>query len=254
MNTENENDAIDGQEPIVEADVIEVAEEPKEPREIRRFDDSMIKTARMLWAMRIFSSDQKIQDALGIEGSPVVGNWRHNAQPDGHDWWAFREQFGALEGSPVVWEPGVSELEVHQRFMDYAGRIAATAMAALEQPQLFDEAGNRVTHLYRYDAHGDPHKTKLAGLGPTTYREVSTGVKQASEIIKTSMEGLAEFQKLQDDRQNAYVKVLGDLVRKLKDGGVELTDDQRMVLMDAERAELGEELRAPGAGALRGGE
>jgi hypothetical protein len=223
---------------------------PNELREVRRFDADLIKMARMLWATRMFHSDAQIQKALGIKEGRVLHNWRKHAQPDGQDWYAFREQFGALSGGIVEWEPGVSELEVRHRFLDYAGRIAATAMAALDQTEWFDKDGNRMTHLYRYDPNGDLVRTKLSGFGPTGFSQIGAALKQAAEITDRQMAGMDQIKRLIDDREAEQIRIAAELGRRLADGGSPLTEEQRRILVTVEREARGEEEMAPEPGAL----
>lgn len=250
MTTENEIEATDDQQPE-SGDALAQEDAPKKLREVRRFEPGLIRRARIIWACGIFSSDEKIQEFLGIKGTTrVIHLWRKRKMPDGHDWYAFREEWGSIAGPKLEWLGVESELEMRQRTLQMAGRVAAHAMAALEHTEWFDEKGNRVRKLYQYTAGGELVSVKLQGLGPTTFGQVSTALKQAAEVQDREVAAMDELQRSMDDREVQHVQIAAELVRRLEQGGEPLTDGQHHILVGAEREMRGEEETAPEPGAL----
>lgn len=246
-----DNDVAENEQPDPELAVEKPSSRPL--RQNRRFEPGIIKRARILWACGVFASDSKLQEFLGIKGARVIHQWRQNAQPDGYDWYAFREEWGSVAGPKLDILGPDSELEMRQRILQQASTVAAHAMAALKQTAYFDQEENRVTHLWQYDAAGDLVRVKLQALGPTTFGQVSTALKQAAEVQDKQVEAMGELQRTMADREAEHIKIASELGRRLADGGEPLTDEQRRILVTVEREVRGEEETAPEPGALTEG-
>ena len=249
MTTDNANEPIADEQPEPDETAIEEAA-PEKLREIRRFSAEVIAKARILWATGIFRSDTELQTALGIKGSPVIRQWRKLKQPDGQDWYAFREQWGAIDGPRVEWMGADSEIEIRMRMMNQAGRVVATAMAALDQTHWFFENGDPATHLWTFDKSGNLMKTKLQGLGPTNFGQVTSALAAGSAVMEKQMDAMTRLQAMMGDREAEHIKIAQELGRRLADGGHKLTDEQRRILVTIEREVRDEEDVAPVHGAL----
>lgn len=188
--------------------------------ERRLYDAGVKRRARLMWCL--LGVDSKVEDWMGLP-QRTLSKWRERKQPDGLDWYEFREELNISERSR---EFGLAqprnEVELYEQHVEWARRILSVTMAALETSELFDEAGKPVKFLYRADGR----KVHIRGIQPTSMSQVTEAVKQMTGLIEKSMDRLAGL-RVHEDQTAEYVRRVMEIMFNAVNETLGLNQPQR---------------------------
>lgn len=188
--------------------------------ERRKYDPQIKRRARLMWCL--LGKDTPVEEQLGLpQGTLTV--WRQRKQPDGVDWYEFREELDISERDRDFGMAGPhEEIEFRMQLVDQAHKLAAIAMASLDSGQLFDADGNEVRWLFNKDGT----RIKVGGIRPTSQTQVTEAVKAAAQIITVQMDRLMELGLEEDQMRGAIAQVMQIFWNTVVET-IDLTEGQR---------------------------